>query len=83
MMNSNLYYDSQKKKFSSELRFFIEEKLTKLLKKNSRVIVMYIPLNLGQDQGGLLRLKSIYLYQTMAEMKNLVFFSCTVHNVHQ
>jgi hypothetical protein len=51
-----------KKNFSSELRFFIEEKRTKLLKKNSHVIVMYIPLNLGQDQGGLLRLKSKYLY---------------------
>jgi hypothetical protein len=64
MMNSNLYYDSQKKIFSSELRFFIGEKRTKLLKKNSRVIVivMYIPLNVGQDQGGLLRLKSKYLY---------------------
>jgi hypothetical protein len=48
-MNSNLYYDSQKKNFSSELGFFIGEKRIKLLKKNSRVIVMYITLNLGQD----------------------------------
>jgi hypothetical protein len=42
---------------------------------------MYISLNLGQEQGGLLRLKSKYLYKTMAEMKNLVFFF-HVHNVH-
>jgi hypothetical protein len=52
MMNSNLYYDSQKK-FSSIFSFIIEALPTKLLKKNSRVIVMYIPPDLGQDQGGL------------------------------
>jgi hypothetical protein len=75
--NHNCILRFAKKNFLSELRFFIEEKRTKLLKKNSRVIVMYIPLNLGQEQGGLLRLKSKYLYKTMAEMKNLVFFSCT------
>jgi hypothetical protein len=62
MMNSNLYYDSQKKNFSSELRFYIGEKRTKLLKIYSHVVVMRIPPNLGQDQGGLLRLKSKYLY---------------------
>ena len=61
MMNSNLYYDSQRKNFQSIFSFFIEAFPTKLLKKNSLVIVMYILLNLGQDQGGLFGLKSKYM----------------------
>ena len=61
MMNSNLYYDLQKK-FSPELRIFIEGKRTKLLKIYSHVIVMRIPPNLGQDQEGLFGLKSKSLY---------------------
>jgi hypothetical protein len=61
-MNSNLYYDSQKK-FSSIFSFIIEALPTKLLKKNSRVIVMYIPPDLGQYQGGLFGKKSKYLYK--------------------
>jgi hypothetical protein len=79
----------RKKKFFIRIKVYYWGKRTKLLKKNSRVIVMYIPLNLGQDQGGLLRLKSKYLYKTMAEMKNLVFFfmyTMYTHkytNVHQ
>jgi hypothetical protein len=52
----------RKKKFASIISFFIEVLPTKLLKNNSRVIVMYIPLNLGQDQEGLFGLKSKYLY---------------------
>ena len=54
MANSNLYYDSQKKKFSSIFSFIIEALPKKFLKTNSRVILMYIPPDIGQDQGGLL-----------------------------
>jgi hypothetical protein len=63
MMNSNLYYDLQKN-FSSELRFFIEGKRTKLLKIHSHVLVMRISPNQGQDQDQewLFELKSKYLY---------------------
>ena len=62
MMNSNLYYDSQKKNFHQNYGFFIEGKRKKLLKIHSHVIVMRIPPNLGQDQEGLFGLKSKFLY---------------------